>query len=112
MEDLLQHPWVMEQGALPSIERIPIRTPCTFLDPNVVLQMEDLGFSPKDASDAVLRDAHDQISTTYYLLAHNSIPCEKSKEAPFQNGNFHLEMHEVPNESETMDSQQSQCIVC
>lgn len=72
MENLLKHPWLNDNGKLPMVDRISLRSPTRHLDASVVAQMEDLGFSAADVSAAVLSDAHDQISTTYYLLVRNS----------------------------------------
>ena len=66
MEQVLAHPWLDAK-----MDRIPIHEPITTVNSAIVAEMELLGFSAADVQDAVLRDAHDQITTTYYLIAHN-----------------------------------------
>lgn len=78
MTAILKHEWVLKR------ERIDIRKPVTALNPVIVKQMQEMGFSEADVKKAVLSDAHDQISTTYYLIAHNTTSAQASPESPSQ----------------------------
>lgn len=72
MDELLEDPWLLDGGNLPAIPRIPLKKPLESLNPAIVHQMESLGFNAQDVTRAVLQNAHNQLTTTYYLLEHRS----------------------------------------
>ncbi len=80
MEKVLVHPWLTDNGRLPPIERHPLSVPDAALNQNVIARMVDLGFNAQDVTEAVLKDQHDQITTTYYLLDHREkVDAERGK---------------------------------
>ena len=66
MEDVRRHPWYRQVTSIPQ--------PMSFLpstlaevSPVVLRRVTELGLDPKAVADAVIRNAHNHATTTYYL---------------------------------------------
>ena len=70
MEALLIHPWITNNGAMMAVERPPLKMDSETLDQEILSHMEELGFSTEMVTKALVDDAHNQITTSYYLLVH------------------------------------------
>lgn len=72
MDDLLKDAWLNDSGRMAPIERHPLKMPLSAVSEDIIDRMEELGFAPEDVTHAVISDAHNQLTTTYYLLEHQA----------------------------------------
>lgn len=72
MKDIINHPWLNDGGKLETIKLHPLKSSVLDLDEDILNQMEGLGFGKKDVENAIEGDAHNQLTTTYYLLEHQA----------------------------------------
>jgi 5'-AMP-activated protein kinase catalytic alpha subunit len=66
MEDVRRHPWYRQVASPPpAVSYLP--TSLAEISPLVLRRIKEFGLDPKLVADAVLRNAHNHATTTYYL---------------------------------------------